>query len=105
MQKLLLSRAGWLALTLSLVVHVFLFALFWLLAAERPAITADLPVDMVAVLSDNLLMPGDSASGKTVDPPGEETQEHPQPAIIPVTMPPDSEPPPRTPRAVTGRSP
>jgi hypothetical protein len=105
MRRSLLSRAGWLALGLSLGVHAGLFTLILLLPPGEHVGTLPLSVDTLTVLSDEVLMPGDSPRGKPVDVPGEEQQEHPQPAIIPVTMPSVSESSPPAPQPVTGGSP
>jgi hypothetical protein len=105
MRRSLLSRAGWLALGSSVGVHAILITLIWLLPSRDKMKTGPLPVDTLAMLSDNLLMPGESAPGKSVEAPDEEQQEHPQPAIFPVTMPSVTEPPPPSPQAVTAASP
>jgi hypothetical protein len=105
MRRSLLSRAGWLALGLSLGVHACLFTLILLLPSGRPTSTLPLPVDTLTVLSDQLLMPGDSARGKPIDVPGEEQQEPPQPPMISVTMPSVSESSPPMPPAITGDTP
>jgi hypothetical protein len=103
MRRSLLSRTGWLALGSSVAVHAFLFTLIGLLPSGEPARTASLPVDSV-VLSDSLLMPGDSPPGKGVAAAGEEQQEPPQPSLIPVTVSPAVEPDPVTSQAVPGVS-
>src|SRR5262249_46996570 len=91
MRRSLLSRTGWLALGSSVAVHALLFTLIWLLPSGEPARTASLPVDSV-VLSDNLLMPGDSPPGKGGAGGDEDQPDPPQPPLTPVTLSPSVQP-------------